>query len=102
MANNRPYSHPRNAAIDARRRASQRRKRTDLLTNSALGLGLVLAVVGLLVAGPLFFGWILMLVLGGLHHSASASVPALGYWLCVGLVFVVGLIKGVTSVSVSR
>lgn len=39
-------------------------------------MALVLSPVG---------GWVLMLLMGALHHSFWAEVPAVGYWPCVGV-----------------
>lgn len=43
-------------------------------------------------------GWVLMLILGALHHSVWATVPALGFWqstiVYIALSFIAGLLRG--------
>lgn len=54
-------------------------------------------VVGYLVGLVLGFflkAWLLMLVLGGLHHEVSDSVPAVGYPGALLLSLAVGLLLG--------
>jgi hypothetical protein len=59
-----------------------------------LGAALVLVLIA---AIWLVGGWIVMLLLGALHHSVWAAVPALGYWpsvlVYIALSFVAGLFK---------
>ena len=43
--------------------------------------GIVLIVLSALVLG-LFYGWILMLLLGAIHGNISTAVPAVGYAAC--------------------
>ncbi len=43
--------------------------------------GIVLAILVALITG-LFYGWILMLLLGVIHGNISTAVPAVGYAAC--------------------
>lgn len=56
--------------------------------------GLAVVAVFLLVAalGVLLTAWILMLLLGAVHHSLWAAVPALGFWQCVLVAMVLNFI----------
>jgi fluoride ion exporter CrcB/FEX len=42
-------------------------------------------------------GWLLMLILGSLHHDADQRIPALGYWPSVLIVIGVAAALGTTS-----
>lgn len=88
----------RNNAQEARRRALARQRRRSntqvALAGSAIALGGCLALLFIVFIGPLFGGWILMLVLGALHHDVSSSVPALGYWISVLLALAVSIVGG--------
>lgn len=35
-------------------------------------------------------GWLVMLLLGTLHHTGAPAVPPLGYWTCVFIAWVLG------------
>lgn len=37
---------------------------------------------------PFLFGWLLMLFMGGFHNEINPDVPAISYWLSVGIVAV--------------
>ena len=39
-------------------------------------------------------GWLLMLLLGVLHHEVSPQVPALGYWVSCALSLLLRLVLG--------
>lgn len=56
-----------------------------------LVLGFILLFLALSAASALFYGWVLMLIIGGLH-SFIPEVPALGYWPCVLIGLLLGLI----------
>jgi len=62
-----------------------------------LGFGLgVAGIVAFVVISWIFIGitvgWVLMLALGVLHGSVSASIPVLGYWTSVIAVITVGFV----------
>jgi flagellar biosynthesis protein FliQ len=57
---------------------------------SLVGLGIVVFVAAM----TLLDGWVIMLLLGALHHSVSANVPALGFWPSVLIALVIGFIVG--------
>lgn len=42
-------------------------------------------------------GWALMLLLGVLHHEVSASVPPLGFWICLLLVALAAGVKSAVA-----
>ena len=63
-----------------------------LRTREAVGLGMMLLVLAA-VAGLPLTAWILMLLLGALHHSVTDVIPALGYWACVLVVAAIGFLK---------
>ncbi len=71
---------------------------------ATFGILILIGAVSLLSA--MLSGWVLMLILGGLHHSVWASVPALAYWQSVlvafALTFLRQLLFGSTSVSKSQ
>jgi hypothetical protein len=46
------------------------------------------------VAALLVNAWLLMLLLGGLHHSVWSEVPALGYGPTILVVLALGVIAG--------
>ena len=54
-----------------------------------------LGILLLMALGPLFGGWALMLGLGVVHHEISAEVPAVGYWPCVLLFWVLAVLASV-------
>lgn len=49
-------------------------------------------VVTIVWGTVLIRGWLLMLLLGGLHHEVSGDVPAVGFLLSVGIAWVIGLL----------
>jgi hypothetical protein len=49
--------------------------------------------LGFAFGAACLYGWFLMLVMGALH-THWASVPALGFWLCVGICALLGLFTG--------
>lgn len=55
---------------------------------AVLALMLVVAALGVLLTA-----WILMLVLGGVHHSLWAAVPALGFWQSVLVAIVLNFLS---------
>lgn len=60
----------------------------------AMGVGGVVLIALLLALVWGVGGWVLMLLLGGIHHSVWASVPALGYWQSVLVYALLSLIAG--------
>lgn len=65
-------------------------------TGSAAILIFAAAIAAVLLSF-LVGGWLVMLLLGALHHSVWASIPALGYWpsfiIYAALSFIAGLFK---------
>lgn len=57
------------------------------------GAGLVLVVLMLAFVWGVG-GWVLMLLLGAIHHSVWAAVPALGYWQAVLVYALLSLVGG--------
>lgn len=53
--------------------------------------GGIIGIILLYLAIIFFEAWLLMLLLGALH-SAAPAVPALGFWLCTMVVFVINVI----------
>lgn len=45
-------------------------------------------------------GWALMLILGIAHYDVSASIPALGFWLCLALIVLGSFVKSAVAPSV--
>lgn len=39
--------------------------------------------------------WMLMLLLGALHHDVSSQVPALGFWQTILVTCTIGVIGGI-------
>lgn len=62
-----------------------------LVGGGVLGLMVVAVVLALVFAVP--GAWILMLLVGALH-SLVPSVPALGFWVCYLIFFIVRLLFG--------
>jgi hypothetical protein len=60
----------------------------------ALGVMLVgtLTVIALAALLSLFYGWILMLLMGVLYHNFSDSVPLVGYWACCVPAFLIRIL----------
>jgi hypothetical protein len=47
----------------------------------------------------LYFGWILMLLLGVVHLNISSGVPAIGYWACVAPALLIRILFNQTSAT---
>jgi hypothetical protein len=68
-------------------------------SNLPLKVGVVAIAVfaTMLVLGYALFGWLVMVLLGALHHSVWESVPALGYGPSVLVAVALGLVSSVFS-----
>lgn len=55
------------------------------------GLIVVALLFGVLAA--FWGGFILMLLLGALHNSVYAPIPALGYWTCVLIALALSILR---------
>ena len=67
-------------------------------TNRTLdAIGLLIGQVFLL--SPLG-GWALMLMFGIAHREISTTVPALGFWTCLGLVVLGSCVKSAVAPSI--
>jgi len=73
------------------RRRAKRRRRVDAII-TALGVSF------LVLGGVLTSGWLLMLLLGAIHHSVAPVVPAFGYGASMVIIFTVAVIKGLVEV----
>jgi hypothetical protein len=62
-----------------------------ILGYGAAGVVLVALLVSLTFG---LGGWVLMLLLGAVHHSVWATVPALGYWQSVIVYMLLSLVAG--------
>jgi len=51
--------------------------------------------------GSAFVAWILMLVIGA-AHSVEPAIPALGFWPCFLVVFIISLFRSSSNVNVQR
>lgn len=74
-------------------------------TVTATGLAalvILLVILAVITARTLVTGWILMLILGGLHHSVDDSVPAYGYWASVLIMFAVSFLIGLFTPTKSK
>jgi hypothetical protein len=56
--------------------------------------GLGLLVFGIILMSLFFVPWLLMLALGALH-SYFPEVPALGFWPCFFITFILGVIASI-------
>lgn len=56
----------------------------------AVFLGAVVVIVGSFLTSA----WVLMLLMGALHHSVSDLVPAIGYWMSLIIVTALAFLKG--------
>jgi hypothetical protein len=70
----------------------QRTSGAGFLTVGAFALLLFSTI---LVAAYAFAGWVVMLLLGALHHSVWEAVPALGYGPSVIVAVALGLVASV-------
>jgi hypothetical protein len=61
---------------------------------AAMVIGIILLAVFFLIAWPLFVGWVLYAVL-------NAVGVTIGYWPCVGIMFLVGVVAGAFKSSVT-
>lgn len=58
------------------------------------GAGVFGALVVILLGAFLVESWIVMLLLGGIHHAVSASVPAVGFGGAMLLTAALGVLAG--------
>jgi hypothetical protein len=69
---------------------------------TAIGcLGLTLAFLVIAAGSAFTYGFVIMLVLGILH-GVWRSVPALGFWPCVAIGLLFGLLTGGRSAQAKR
>ena len=90
-----PHISPRVRALDAARKRAKREKRTDNVI-------VAFFVVILLLVGTLLSAWLLMLLLGAIHHAVAPVVPAYGFGASMTIIITVMVIKGLVEVFRGR
>ena|ERR1700733_13701037 len=89
----------RQAAFKAQLAAARKRNRKNtvlgVLSGTALAVG-VLALLALVIfSGASLWGWLVMLVLGGLHSGAWRKAPLLSFWQCLPIGFAIVLVSSI-------
>lgn len=66
----------------------------DFVLLGSVGFAAFLGMILLTFGSFLTSAWILMLILGALHHSVTDVIPAVGYWVSLLIVAAFAFLKG--------